>query len=62
MPETQPEEKKGHVRSLTGFRGHIVSVLALGMARFQFYTAYRGAYTPMVQRGIHLEMQAPVAR
>jgi TRAP transporter 4TM/12TM fusion protein len=52
--ESQSEKKKGRLRDLKGFRGLVISVLTLAMAVFQFYTAYLGAFTPMLQRGVHL--------
>jgi TRAP transporter 4TM/12TM fusion protein len=54
VTEIQSEKEAGKLRSLKGVTGFIVSVLTFGMALFQFYTAYAGSYTPMVQRGIHL--------
>jgi TRAP transporter 4TM/12TM fusion protein len=41
-------------RTQGGFAYYLIFTAALAMAAFQFYTAYVGSYTPMVQRGVHL--------
>lgn len=41
-------------RELHGWWGYIVIGIGVAMSIFQLYTAYFGAYPPMIQRSIHL--------
>lgn len=57
MAPGRPEGEKNEKAVGTGLektKNYLVSVIAAAMILFQSYAAYAGAYTPMVQRGMHL--------
>ncbi len=47
-------EKVGKRRSLTGFSGKLVMILAVSLAIFQLYTAFFGLLPTMKQRSFHV--------
>ena len=54
------QKKPGKRRVLTGKMGMVITVLAIGLAIFQLYTAFFGVLPTMQQRSFHVAFILPM--